>query len=385
MLTPDMPAHIPSVSVIIPAYNQALYIAQAIQSVLEQTYPHFELIVVDDGSTDETPGILAVLHDPRIHIVRQPNAGLSAARNRGLRESSAPLVTFLDSDDYFLADKLEVMVRFLQDHPDVGLVAGEVKYINNSGKTIREPVEVPTKLALPELLCENPICVSGILLRRMWLERVGVFDESLRACEDWDLWLRLLAAGCVMAWVDHPVVAYRIHSNQMTRQSDRMRKAILTVLEKFFAQPDLPQRLHAYNRIARASGLVHASAYAYLANEFDKGQRDLAEAIQIDHTLKDQQYKRLVQLLVGWSEDPRLTNPADFLQRIINNPPPRLAGLGVQLRRSMADVILAPLFRGSRECWRNHRHDLLRVILYKPDWLLNRGVLRMIADAWLSI
>lgn len=383
MEKPDTPNNTPTVSVIVPAYNQAIYVSQAIQSVLKQTYSDFELIVVDDGSTDETPQILAGIRDPRIRVIRQPNAGLSAARNTGLCESSAPLVTFLDADDYFLPDKLEVLSRYLENHSEIGFAAGRARYVDHTGATILEPAEAPTSLTLPELLSGNPICVSGILLRRTWLDRVGVFDEKLRACEDWDLWLRLLAAGCHMAWVEHLVVAYRIHPGQMTRQSERMRKAILLMLDKFFNQQDLPEHLRIHKNVAYASGLVHAGVYAYLSNELDKGQLDLAEAVHLDPTLKDQGYKQLVELLVSWAHDPRAVEPAGFLQRIISNLPPGQPGLAAQLRRAWADVVLGCLFKSSEETWRAHREDLLRVVLYKPDWLLNRGVLRMIADAWL--
>ncbi len=351
--------------------------------MLKQTLPEFELIVVDDGSTDETPQKLAGIQDPRMQIVRQLNAGLSAARNTGLRESSAPLVTFLDADDYFLSDKLEVLARFLEDHPENGLVAGQAKYIDHAGNAISSSPMTRTRLGLPELLFENPICVSGILLRRTWLDRIGVFDETLRACEDWDLWLRLVAAGCRMAPVEHFVVAYRIHPGQMTRQSDRMRKAIFCVLDKFFSQPQLPENMRVHKNIAYSSALVHAAAYEYLANEFDKGQLDLAEAVRLNPDLKDQSYKRLEKVLVSWSNDPRAGEPAGFLQRIISNPPPGQPGLDRRLRQAWADATLGSLFKSSRETWRTRRRDLARVILYKPNWLLNRGVLRMIADAWL--
>jgi hypothetical protein len=162
-----------------------------------------------------------------------------------------------------------------------------------------------------------------------------------------------------------------------------MRKAILTVLDKFFSQPGLPAELKAYKSTAYGTGLVHAAAFAYHCGEFGKGQRDLAEAVRLDPTLADGHYKRLVELLVGWSQDPRSNEPARFLQRIIENVPPGQPGLRRQLRRATADMLLGSLFRGSPETWRARRRDLLRVILYKPTWLLNRGVLRMIAEAWL--
>ena len=383
MEKPEISENAPLVSVIIPAYNQALYVSQTIQSVLEQTCADYELIVVDDGSTDETPRILAGVQDTRIRVIRQPNAGLSAARNTGLRQSSAPLVTFLDADDFFLPDKLEVLSKYLENHPDIGLVVGRARYVDHIGNTIAEQVKTPPRLALPELLLENPICVSGILLRRIWLERIGVFDEALRACEDWDLWLRLIAAGCQMAWVEHLVVAYRVHPGQMTRQSERMRKALLSTLDKFFGQPELPEHIRDHKNAAYAAALVHAAAFAYYTNEFVKGSLNLAEAVHLDPTLKRAGYKRLVELLVGWSHDPRSTRPAEFLQRVIAYPPPGQRGLGIQLRRAVADIIVGPLFKSSRETRRVNKWDLLRAILYKPDWLLNRGVLRMIVDAWL--
>ena len=385
MEKPEMPKYIPAISVIIPAYNQAMYVSEAIRSVLGQTYPDFELIVVDDGSTDETSQILAGFQDPRIRVIRQSNAGLSSARNTGLRESIAPLVTFLDADDYFLPDKLEVLSRYLENNLEIGLIVGKAIYIDHTGRTLVEAGKPSTLLNLPELLFENPICVSGILLRRNWLERVGVFDESLRACEDWDLWLRLLIEGCKMAWVENLVVAYRIHPGQMTRQSDRMQIAIFSMLDKFFSRPDLGENLLRYKDGAFSTGWIHAAVYAYLSGEADKGASFLREAVCLDPTMRDQHYRRLVRFLIGWAYDPRVVDPVVFLQQIVINPPPEEPGLVLPLRRALADILLASLFQSSKETWRLRRGDLLKVIRYRPGWLLNRGVLRMLAHAWLNL
>jgi glycosyltransferase involved in cell wall biosynthesis len=343
------------------------------------------LIVVDDGSTDQTSQIVAGIQDPRIRVVRQPNAGLSAARNTGLRESSAPLITFLDSDYYFLPDKLEVLSNYLAEHSEIGLVVGRVKYIDEYGNSISESTRTPPRLVLPDLLFENPVCVSGVLLRRKWLESVGVFDESLSACEDWDLWLRMAYAGCRFAWVEHIVVVYRCHPAQMTRESARMRKAILSVLDKFFSQPDLPESLRVHKSGAYASALVHAAAFAYLSGELDKGARDLAEAVHLEPTLRDHHYGKLLRLLLAWSHDPRATEPAIFLQRIIAHLPPGQPGLGRQLRHALSDALLATLFKSPRSTWRARRTDLAKVVLFKPEWLLNRGVQRMLVAAWLGV
>jgi glycosyltransferase involved in cell wall biosynthesis len=373
----------PGVSVIIPAYNQAAYVAQSVQSVLAQTYTDFELVVVDDGSTDDTPQVLAAIHDTRLRVIRQPNAGLSAARNTGLRNSYAPLVSFLDSDDYFLTDKLEVLAGYLHTHADTGLVAGGVNYVNTQGETLLSRIKAPAVFGLPALLLDNPICVSGIVMRREWIDRVGVFDETFRACEDWDLWLRLMAEGCCFDWVEHPVVAYRVHVGQMTRQSERMRKAMLGMLDKFFAQPGLPDNLLLYRNQAYAAAHVKAAAYAYYADEFDAAQQDLSEAVRLDPSLAANEYQRLVDALVSWSHDPRSTEPQAFLQRVLDHPPRSMPGLRRPLQRALADVLLGQLFVSSSQVRRARRADLGRVIRYKPRWLLNRGVLSMLARVWL--
>jgi GT2 family glycosyltransferase len=375
----------PSISVVIPAYNQALYISEAVQSVLRQTYSDFELIVVDDGSTDETPDILGRIQDPRMRIIRQSNAGLSAARNTGLQESIAPFVTFLDSDDYFFSNKLEIQMKYLTEHPDIGMVVGRVRYIDPSGNTILEPDQSSTSLTLPDLLFENPICVSAILLRRSSLDMVGEFDESLHACEDFDLWLRLLDAGCQMAWVDQPVVCYRIHPDQMTRQSERMRIAIFSMLGKFFGRQDLAGELLAYKSKAYSTAWIHAAAYAYLSSDGDKGQAYLAEALRLDPTLRENHYQRLIDIITSWANDPRAIDPRIFLQCIIDNPPAGEAALVVQLHRRLADATLGTLFEGSQNAWKDRRRDFFYVIRYRPGWLLNRGFLRMFAIAWLDI
>jgi glycosyltransferase involved in cell wall biosynthesis len=387
MNRPTSPLKSPAISVIIPAYNQAQYVSEAIRSVLGQTYPDFELIVIDDGSTDETPKILAKFSDPRIRVIWQPNAGLSAARNTGLRESHAQLVTFLDADDYFLPDKLEVLSRHLERYPEVGMVVGNERLIDPYGKVISAPAKEHSSLSLPGLLIDNPICVSAVLLRRRWLERIGNFDESLRACEDWDLWIRLLDGGCKMAWVDNFVVAYRIHPGQMTRQADRMRIAIFSTLDKFFGKPDLPRDLYNYKDVAYSRGWISAAAFAYLSNECDKGAQHLTEAICLDPTLKEKRFKQLVEILVGWSSDPRASEPVDFLRRIVENPPKGHIELVRQFRRAQADVILGSLYKGtgSEKSWRTRRRDLIKVIRYQPKRILNRGVLRMMVDAWFHL
>lgn len=373
----------PKVSVIIPAYNQAHYVSEAVESVLTQTFPNFEVVIVNDGSTDETPQILAGIQDPRVKVIWQPNAGLSAARNTGIRNSSAPLITLLDSDDFFLPDKLAVLVEYLENHPEIGMVSGGLLMVDGHSQPFSQVIKTPGRLELPELLFNNPFTPSAVMLRRFWLDRAGLFDETLRACEDWDLWQRMAYAGCHFAWIEHVVAAYRYHQDQMTRESERMRKAIFFTLEKFFNQPGLPENFNVMKNDVFASGLVHAAAYAYHARQFEKGQRDLSEALRLNPCLKDMRYKKMVDQLVGWANDPRSIRPAVFLQEIVDHPPEGHPGLKRELRRAVSDILLGPLFSRSRKDLKNHRMELIKAIRYKPDWLLNRGVLRLLAEAWL--
>jgi glycosyltransferase involved in cell wall biosynthesis len=373
----------PKISVIIPAYNQAAYLRESIDSVLAQTRPDFELVVVDDGSTDHTLQVLAEYRDPRLLVVRQPNAGLSAARNTGIRESSAPLVTLLDSDDFFYPEKLAVLSAYLDQHPEVGMVSGGTVLVDQCSEPLREANKFHEGLDLPSLLMGNPFTPSAVMFRRPLLARTGLFDESLRACEDWDLWLRMAYAGCQFAWVDQPVVAYRYHSGQMTRESERMRKALLMVLDKFFGLPELPASIQVFKEKAYASALVTSAAYAYHAENYTQGKHDLAEAARLDPSLGDDRYHHLAQTFRGWAEDPRSADPVQYLRRVIAHPPKGLKGFSSQLRKASAELTLGMLFHADRAARRAHGMELISALFAQPRWLLNRGVLCMLADALL--
>ena len=371
------------ISVIIPAYNQAAYLAEAIQSVYSQTYKDWELVVVDDGSTDDTPQVLAGLRDSRLSIVRQANKGVSAARNTGIRLSSAPLVTFLDADDVFLPDKLEALREYLSDHPDVGLVVGGKQNIDSSGRTYEEKASTLTRLDFPELLLANDIPLGGVMIRRESLERVGGFDESMHSCEDWDLWLRLVVAGYKLSRVKQVVVAYRIHSGQVTGDATAMRIDTVGLWEKFFNLPNLPSYLLAYRGVAVASALVRTSARAFRSGEFETGNRDLTEAIKLDPSLRGAGYRKLADLFRGWAADPQTQDPEGFMLSITKHLPLSLFGLRRQLRQAVAAMILESFFGASRDSWRSRRRALVKALYYDPLWLTNRGVLRMVADTWL--
>jgi glycosyltransferase involved in cell wall biosynthesis len=373
------------ISVIIPAYNQAAYLAEAIQSVYDQTFTDWELVVVDDGSTDDTPRLLAGFQDSRMSVVRQANRGRSAARNTGICLTSAPLVSFLDADDLFLPDKMTELHRYLNDHPEVGLAVGGMQRVDSLGRTYEEKTITPTRLDFPGLLLGDDIQLGGVMIRREWLERVGGFDESMHTCEDWDLWLRLVVAGCQLSRVEKVVMAYRIHSGQVTGDVATMRIGTLGLWEKFFSLPNLPSDLLAYRSLAVASALVRTSARAFRSGDFETGNRDLAEAIKLDPSLSGAGYRKLADLLRGWAADPRTQDPEAYLISISKHLPSSLCGLRRQLRQAAASMILESCFGASRTIWRSRRRALIKALYHDPSWLTNRGVVRMLVEAWFPV
>ncbi|OGQ86083.1 MAG: glycosyl transferase family A [Deltaproteobacteria bacterium RIFOXYD12_FULL_56_24] len=184
------------VSVIIPTYNRAGFLSQAIDSVISQTYPNFELIVVDDGSTDETPALLAS-YGKSLIVLRQENRGPAAARNAGIRAARHPLLAFLDSDDQFTRQKLALQVAAMEAEPELLISHTQETWFRNGlhlNQKKRHAKEGGDIFARSLALCV--VGMSTVMARRELFDRIGLFDESFPCCEDYELWLR--------ASVDHP-------------------------------------------------------------------------------------------------------------------------------------------------------------------------------------
>lgn len=221
------------VSVVIPAYNAAQYIRQAIESVLAQTYRDFEIIVVDDGSSDDTPSI-ARQFGAAIRYIRQPNRGLSAARNTAIKHACGAVIALLDSDDLWDPEFLEKMMRLLNNHPEVAGVYCGFQYINSQGEIVGRP---SLKTVSPELFYAtmidegNWLAPCGVIFRKRLTESAGLFDESLQAVEDWDMWIRLSEHQPFIG-LPEALVKYRRHETNMSQDPERMIKAICQLTER---------------------------------------------------------------------------------------------------------------------------------------------------------
>jgi glycosyltransferase involved in cell wall biosynthesis len=219
----------PLVSVVIPCYNSKRYLAEAIESALLQTYSRIEIIVVDDGSTDETARIA---RSYPVHYIYQANRGISGARNTGILHCQGEYVLFLDHDDRLLPGAVEIGVRLLEEHPECALAVGEHWYIGADGKTIGYSNKHAAGRDHYLMLLEHNFIETpcSALHRRSGIALTGGFDESLKGAEDLEFYLRTARQS---TWVAHeaPVSEYRLHDSSMSRDAERMLEASYRVLE----------------------------------------------------------------------------------------------------------------------------------------------------------
>jgi len=282
----------PLVSVIMPAHNAGKFIGSAIWSVINQTWPHWELIIVDDASTDNTAEIIAGFEDARIRYMQVERVGSpSGVRNHGLKASRGDMIAFLDADDLYNPTALESLVEKLLQNPEATAAYGFAFYItedetplpqhnlllqNPDGSYRLPPNYVHT---WPQIMMGQFSCLlAGLMVRRETLDRVGLLNEAFFSAEDYAFYVRLFIdnlAGVLS--VPQYIYRYRVHSGSLTKtpeQSQRVLDSVLRVLEWLFNHPDLPAEAKA----CESRSLAHA--YRYLARErILMNQNELARQI----------------------------------------------------------------------------------------------------------
>lgn len=232
------------ISVIIPVYNRAAMLREALRSVEGQSRPPDEIIVVDDGSTDESGE--AALEFEGVSLIQQPNRGISAARNAGIAKALGDLVAFLDSDDLWHEDKLRLQERFMRAHPEVPLCHTEEEWIRK-GKRVNQKKHHRKEGGFIFLrsLERCLISPSAVMIRRDLFPLVGLFDEAMTVCEDYDLWLRITARYPV-GFLEEPLTIKRGgHDDQLSKKYPVMDSFRLEALEKIIRLGILPERYKA--------------------------------------------------------------------------------------------------------------------------------------------
>jgi len=253
----------PQVSVVIPAYNRAHCVEKAIDSVLAQTVDRIEIILVDDGSTDNTRDIIAEKYGDRVRYIFQENQGIPGARNTGINHSRGEYVAFLDSDDSWRPNKLEKQLRLFEEHPEYGMVAcrcAKIQCAENPKKPDR-PLSYQGRRGksgwiLKDLFAKNFIRTSSVIIRKNCFEKVGLFDETLLQTQDYDLWLRMAAAYPV-GFINESLTVYLDNARGISTDSLLGRLYRQRALEKAYLKKAVPKKLYrrrmaqAYNVIGR--------------------------------------------------------------------------------------------------------------------------------------
>ncbi len=271
-----------AVSVVIPVYNGARCVRRAIDSVLAQTCRDFELIVVNDGSTDETAEVLAGLGD-RIRVVNKANGGLSSARNAGIGAANGDYVAFLDADDWWLPRKLERQMEWLRAHPDATFCSTAARIVDAQGKPLREwrSPAFPGSTLEAIFAANGYVAGSGsaVIARREALFAAGGFDERLGSLEDIDMWMRLAARGAYHC-IDEPLAVVEKRPDSMSRQLDVMRDAAIRVMRK--NRHLLPAgKRGAFWRRAYAGMLSDYAKWAYRAGRRRQAFGDLLTGMRL--------------------------------------------------------------------------------------------------------
>lgn len=291
------------VSVIIPTYNRAEFLSTAITSVLNQTFQDFEIIVVDDCSKDNTPEVVSRFNDKRIKYIRnETNKGEAGARNTGIVNSNSEYIAFLDDDDEWLPEKLELQVNLLKNSPTkVGVVYTGYIEIDRTNKKILWKM-IPTKKGdiHKDMFIKNYVGIpSTVILRRVCFERIGLFDENVVYPTDYDMWIRI-SKEFYFEYIEKPLVRYHIHDNSISNNSEIRIRGIETMLKR-------------YSQIFSSNSKAHSQYYIRLGvlycrnGNAKKGKESFLKAIRL-YPFEIRNYLFLGLSLLGTNNFKRLQN-----------------------------------------------------------------------------
>jgi glycosyltransferase involved in cell wall biosynthesis len=246
------------------------YLPKTLESVLKQTFTDFEVLIINDGSSDNIVEWAAGIKQPRVQLISQENQGVSAARNTGIKISIGEYIAFIDADDLWERTKLEKQLQCFKNNPSLGLIHTAMMLIDEEGKSLgRTFTSNVVGDALKPLLEQNTIVTSSVIVRRSCLEIVGKFDNNLRSSEDWELWVRI-ASRYKIALIKEPLVFYRLHPNNTTKNWQILEQDLYSIEQVFQSVPQelsyLKNRTYAHANIylawkALQTGYCNQGAY----------------------------------------------------------------------------------------------------------------------------
>ncbi|MBD2345357.1 glycosyltransferase family 2 protein [Anabaena subtropica] len=248
----------PKVSIVIPAYNAMAYLPTTLETVFQQTFTDFEILIINDGSSDNIIDWVSSLTDSRIRLITQENQGLTGAHNTGVIEAKGEYIAFLDADDLWEPSKLEKQVSYLDKNPEVGLVDTWVMLIDEDGISTGTVLKTNAEGNVWQQIiqCPTVVCGSSPLVRNSCFQKVGLFDPEMGGSSDWDMWIRI-AYRYAFGLIKEPLTLYRQHRSSMSKNCDRVFRENQSVIEKTFKS--VPPELQKLKQ--RAYALV----YLYLA------------------------------------------------------------------------------------------------------------------------
>lgn len=276
----SLPVKNPKFSVVIPAYNASAYIADCVNSVLTQTDQDFEVIVVDDGSTDQTAKIVSTFTDQRVNLVQRANGGLAAARNTGIAVAKGELVAFLDADDRWCREKLATHRQALDNNPQASVSYDWAAFIDVHGNRTGLCMSQTRKKMTHEALMVKNYLGNGStsVVRRSVLEKFGGFDEKLHRLVDRELWVRLTFYGHQLQLVPQVLTEYRQHPNSFTADTNRMLKG----LEEFLVRVSIyaPQSVKKFAPLTRACTNRWMARAAFVEGNYPKARFHASQSLQ---------------------------------------------------------------------------------------------------------
>lgn len=404
----------PSISIIAPTYNRAGLIGQMIESVLNQTFQDWELIIVDDGSTDDTQAVVAGYADSRIRYVAQENAGASVARNTGIALAAGRFIACIDSDDVMLPHNLHALMATLDAHPEAGCAYGWFYFMDESGEPMPSvhgsiSGEVPAQIdqpwpgrmpppsgtsgegqILPELLSttEGTLAMGAFLARREWVDLIGGFNLQRRQHQEhWDFFIRLARAGCTFACCRQAVLLCRDHGGGAHRDYQKMVDARLDILKQFYIESAADANLAALADSVRdrayRTTYIDAAKGAYSSGRFADAAQFINLASQIASPTTAEM-DDMVSRCVKWLID----NPDVDAGQRIRDGFAQLDDTTVARKSARQAIGLLNLNVAFRDYASGHPQQALRhslnAVANDPHHVTNKGLIKIVLGSLIS-